>query len=145
MTNQRSWFKTYQPINRTKDQPIENISGIKTRARGLGDILVRIKKGDNYEMNVLIDVLHVPNLGRSLFSCYRTTQKNIFTLHMKDGSQLIQEGNVVMTMVTQDKMYQLEIEVLTQDDLEVVHANVARLFSVETKKESLQMLFMWHR
>ncbi len=97
MTNQRSWFKTYQPI--------ESISGIKTRARRLGDILVRTKKGDNYEMNVLIDVLHVPNLGRSLFSCYKTTQKNIFTLHMKDGSQLIQEGNVVMTKVTKDKMY----------------------------------------
>jgi hypothetical protein len=105
MTNQRSWFKTYQPINRIKGQPIESTSGVKTRARGLGDILVQIKKGDNYEMNVLIDVLHVPNFCKSLFSCYRITQKNIFTLHMKDGSQLIQEGNVIMTGVTKDKMH----------------------------------------
>jgi hypothetical protein len=56
------------------------------RAKGLGDILVQIKKGDNYEICVLTDVLHVSNLGKSLFSCYRTTQKNIFTLHMKYGS-----------------------------------------------------------
>jgi len=67
MTNQSSWFKTFQSISRTKDQPIESISGIKTRAKGLGDILVQIKKGDNYEMNVMIDVLHVPNLSKSLF------------------------------------------------------------------------------
>ncbi len=94
---------------------------------------------------MLIDVLHVPNLGRNLLSCYRTTQKNNFTLHMKDGSQLIQKGNVVMTKVTGNKMYQLEIEVLTKDDLEVMHANVAKLFGVETNKESMQTLFMWHK
>jgi hypothetical protein len=96
-------------------------------------------------MNVLIDVLHVPNLGRSLFSCYKITQKNIFTLHLKDGSQLIQEGNMVMNGVIRNKMYQLEIEVLTEDDLEVVHANVSRSFVVETKKESMQTLSMWHK
>jgi cupin superfamily acireductone dioxygenase involved in methionine salvage len=49
---------------------------------------------------------------------------------------MIQEGNVVMTKVSKDKMYYLEIEVLTQDDLKVVHANVARLFGVETKKKT---------
>ncbi len=114
------------------------------KAKGLGDILVRVKKGDNYEMSVLIDVLHVPNLGKSLFSCYRIVQKNIFTLYMKDGSQLIQERNVVMTGMTKNKMYQLEIEVCTEDDLEVVHANVARSFGVETKKENMQTLSMWH-
>ncbi len=51
-------------------------------------------------MNVLINVLHVPNLGKSLFSCFKIAPKNTFTLHMKDGCQLIQEGNVVMTRVT---------------------------------------------
>ncbi len=56
------------------------------RVKGLGDILVRIKKGDSYEMSVLIDVLHVLNLGKSLVSCYKATQNNIFTLHMKHGS-----------------------------------------------------------
>jgi hypothetical protein len=38
--------------------------------------------------------------------------------------------------------YQLEIEVFTKDELEVVHANVAKSFSVETKKESMQTLSM---
>jgi hypothetical protein len=56
------------------------------RAKRLGDILVRIKKGDNYEMSVQTNVLHVLNLGKSLFSFYKTTQNNIFTLHMKHGS-----------------------------------------------------------
>ncbi len=50
-----------------------------------------------------------------------------------------------MTKVTRDKMYQLEIKVLTKDDLKVVHANVARLFGVETKKENMQTLSMWHK
>ncbi len=107
------------------------------RMKRLGDILVRIKKGDNYEMSVLTDVLHVLNLSKSLFSCYKATQNNIFTLHMKHGSQLIQEGNVVMTKVTRNKMYQLEIEVVIEFDLKVVHANVTRSFGVETKKENM--------
>jgi hypothetical protein len=34
MTDQKSWFKTYQPINRTKDQPIEGISGAEIKAKG---------------------------------------------------------------------------------------------------------------
>jgi len=55
---------------------------------------------------------------------------------MKHGSQLTQEGNVVMIGVTRNKMYQLEIKVVTKYDLEVVHANVARSFGVETKKEN---------
>jgi hypothetical protein len=37
---------------------------------------------------------------------------------------------------------QLEIEVFIDDELEFVHANVARSFSVETKKESTQTLSM---
>ncbi len=49
------------------------------------------------------------------------------------------------TRVTKDKMSQLEIEVLTEDDLKVMHVNVARLFGVETKKESMQTLSMWHK
>jgi len=101
VTNQRSWFKTYQPINRTKDQPIEGIGGIEMRAKGwFGEILVRVKNNDKYEMNVLTNVLYVLNLGKCLFSCFRIAQKNTFTLHMKDGCQLIQKGNVVMTRVT---------------------------------------------
>jgi hypothetical protein len=64
MTNQRSWFKTYQPINRTKDQPNEGIGGIEMRAKGFGDILIRVKNNDKYEMNVLTNVL---NLGKCLF------------------------------------------------------------------------------
>jgi len=39
----------------------------------------------------------------------------------------------------------LEIKVLTQDDLEVVHANVTRLFGAETKEENMQTLSMWHK
>ncbi len=85
---------------------------------------------------MLTDVLHVLNLGGNLLSCYRAAQKNIFTLHMKHGSQLTQEGNVVMIGVTRNKMYQLEIKIVTKYDLEVVHANVARSFGVETKKEN---------
>jgi hypothetical protein len=33
-------------------------------------------------------------------------------------------------------MYQLEIEIVTEYDLKVVHANVTRSFGVETKKEN---------
>jgi len=33
VTNQRSWFKTYQPINKTKDQPIEGINGVKMKVK----------------------------------------------------------------------------------------------------------------
>jgi len=44
MTYQRSWFKTYQTINRTEDQPIEGISGVKMKVKGFGDILVQVKK-----------------------------------------------------------------------------------------------------
>jgi hypothetical protein len=59
-----------------------------------------IKNNDNYEMNVLTNVLHVPNISKSLFSCFRIAQKNTFNLHMNDGCQLIQEGNAVMIRVT---------------------------------------------
>jgi len=41
--------------------------------------------------------------------------------------------------------YQLEIEFVIEDDLEVMHANVAKSFGAETKKESTQTLSMWHR
>jgi hypothetical protein len=106
------------------------------RAKGLGEILVQIKKGDSYEMCVLTHVLLVSNLGRNLFSCYRATQKNLFTLRMKYDSQLIQKGNVVMTRVNESKMYSLHIKIVNEYDLKVVHANVTRLFGVETKKEN---------
>jgi hypothetical protein len=100
MTNQRSWFKTYQPINRVKDQPIEGISGVEMKVKRFGDIMVQIKNSDNYEMSVLTNVFHVLNLGKSLFSCFKIAQKNTFNLHMKDGCQLVQKRNVVMTRVT---------------------------------------------
>ncbi len=41
--------------------------------------------------------------------------------------------------------YQLEIEVVTEDDLEVMHANVARSFGVEINKENMHTLFMRHK
>ncbi len=41
-----------------------------------------------------------------------------------------------MIKVTKNKMYPLEIEVVTKFDLKVVHANVTRSFGVETKKEN---------
>jgi hypothetical protein len=43
MADQRSWFKTYQPINRTKDQPIEAIGGVEMKAKRFGDILVELE------------------------------------------------------------------------------------------------------
>jgi hypothetical protein len=70
MTNQRSWFKTYQPINRTKDQPIEGISGVKMKAKRIGDIPVQVKNSDNYEMSVLTNV----------FTCAKSWQKPILIL-----------------------------------------------------------------
>ncbi len=41
--------------------------------------------------------------------------------------------------------YHLEIEVVTENDLEVVNANVTRSFGVETNKENTQTLSMWHK
>jgi hypothetical protein len=55
---------------------------------------------------------------------------------MKYDSQLIQKGNVVMTRVNESKMYSLHIKIVNEYDLKVVHANVTRLFGVETKKEN---------
>ncbi len=119
MTNQRSWFKTYQPINKREAQLIEGIGGVEMRAKRFGNILVRVKNSDNYEMNVLTNVLHVLSLGKSLFSCFKIAQKNTLTSHMKDDYQLIQKGNVVMTRVT--KGVQLNsLKCTTQDEVEVV-------------------------
>jgi hypothetical protein len=34
----------------------------------------------SYQLNMLIEVLCMPNLGRSLFLCYRPVQKNIWVI-----------------------------------------------------------------
>jgi hypothetical protein len=34
----------------------------------------------SYQLNMLIEVLCMPNLGRSLFLCYRSVQKNIWVI-----------------------------------------------------------------
>jgi len=78
---------------------------LRWKWKKFGDILVQVKNSDNYEMSVLTNVLHVSNLSKSLFSCFIIAQKNTFNLHMKDGYQLIQEGNVIMTRVT--KVFQI--------------------------------------
>lgn len=75
-------------------------------------------------------------LERNLFSCYRAAQKDIFTLHMKNGCQLLHNGTVVMTRVIHNQMYQLEISVASQDTGNI--ANVARSFGVDIITGSTQ-------
>ena len=96
MTDQRSWFQMFQPTTPSAEWSVEGIGGAEIRAEEVGDILVRVKTTSGYEITVLSQVLFVPNFGRSLFSCYRAAQRDIYTLHMKDGCSLIQNGNVVM-------------------------------------------------
>jgi hypothetical protein len=104
------------------------IGGMEIQAEDVGDIRVMVKTPSGYEASTLTQVLYVPNLGRSLFSCYRAAQKGVYTLHMKNGCSLICDGNVVMTGVMRNKMYELEIEVLLPPPEQ---ANVARSFGVE--------------
>jgi hypothetical protein len=59
---------------------------------GVCDILINVKTAKGSNVTILTEVLFVSTLGRSLFSCYRAAQKGIFTLHMRDGCQLIHEG-----------------------------------------------------
>jgi hypothetical protein len=144
MTDQRSWFATLRPLTTSSSQPIEGIGGVALYTVGIGDILVNVKIKDVVHTAVLTDVLFVPNLGRSLFSCYRAAQKNIFTLHMKDGCQLIQDGQVVMTGVTKNQMYQLNMTAISKQEVGNT-ANVATSLGVESTAASTQPLSLWHR
>jgi transposase InsO family protein len=144
MTDQRSWFTTFRLLTQEGSQPVEGIGGVAIHAVGIGDILVSVKVKDDVTTSVLTDVLFVPNLGRSLFSCYRAAQKNIFTLHMKNGCQLIQDGQVVMTGVTKDQMYQLQITAVSKEEARNA-ANIATSLGVESTAANTQPLSLWHR
>jgi hypothetical protein len=143
MTDQRSWFTTFSPLHGSS-QSMEGIGGVAVHAIGIGDILISVKVKDGVNTAILTDVLFVPNLGRSLFSCYRAAQRNIFTLHMKDGCQLIQDGQIVMTGVTKNQMYQLEITAISKQEAGNA-ANVATSLGVESTAASTQPLSLWHR
>ncbi len=92
--------KLINPSIEQKINQLRALMELRWKWKKFGDILVQVKNSDNYEMSVLTNVLHVSNLSKSLFSCFIIAQKNTFNLHMKDGYQLIQEGNVIMTRVT---------------------------------------------
>jgi hypothetical protein len=86
-------------------------------------------------------VLHVPRIGRNLFSVWKAALLNINTVHSKNGCKLIQNGETLIEGTMEGTMYKLLMHIVTP-----IHgAYVANSFGTETKKASTQSIDIWHR
>ena len=73
MTDNRSFFSTYKDISHER-RFVEGIGGSMLLAIGSGDINIKITTEHGHTFGVLQNVIHVPNLGRNLFSSYVLVQ-----------------------------------------------------------------------
>lgn len=142
MTETRSFFSTYRDIS-MEHRLVEGIGGVMLQAAGIGDIIIKIKQTEGYTFGVLKGVVHVPNLGRNLFSSYVAVQKKLYTLHMDTGCHLLEDGKVVMTGTVHNRMYRMQFEADLPED--TITAMSASTFGISTTAESRQSLEVWHR
>jgi len=102
-------FSTYQDISR-EQRLVEGIGGIKLQVAGIGDIIIKIWINGSHTFGILKGVVHVPGLGRNLFSSYIAAQRKMYTLHMENGCQIVENDKAVMTGVIHCRMYRLLFE-----------------------------------
>ena len=144
-----SVFSTYRDII-AEYRPVEGIRGIKLQAAGVGDIVIKVWNNSTYHFGILKGVIHVPRLGRNLFSSYVVAQRKMYTLHKENGCQILENGEVVMTRVIHRRMYCLlfedmlvnspSIAVLPTTQPEAAIALAASSFTRATKKDNTQTL-----
>ena len=111
---------------------------------GSGNINIKIKTERGHTFGVLQNVIHVPNLGRSLFSSYVAAQKSIFTLHMTNGCHLLDNGEIVMRGVVHNRMYRLLFEAIAPLP-KASRALAAHSIHTLSITEGQQSLDTWHR
>jgi hypothetical protein len=153
MCQDRSVFSTYRDIS-SEQRLVEGIGGIKLQAAGVGDIVIKVWNNGTYHLGILKGVIHVPGLGRNLFSSYVAAQKKMYTLHKENGCQILENGQVIMIGVIHRRMYRLLFEAVTANSAnmvttstvqpEIATALAASSFAPATKKESTQTLDVWH-
>jgi hypothetical protein len=143
MTDNRSFFSTYKDISHER-RFVEGIGGSMLLAIGSGDINIKIKNERGHTFGVLQNVIHVPNLGRNLFSSYVVAQKSIFTLHMANGCHLLDNGEIVMRGVVHNRMYRLLFEAIAPSP-EGSKALAAHSIHTPSITEGQQSLEIWHR
>ena len=95
MTESRDVFNTYCDIS-SQHRPVEGIGGTIIYVQGIGDIIIKVIVDNCDEISILKDVLHVPNLGKNLFSISRVAMRNIETIHLRQGVCLEHEGRIIM-------------------------------------------------
>ena len=95
MTKRRYWFTHYTDISRDR-RHVQGIGGIKLLVYGIGDISIRTFNSKKWESAVLKNIMHVPGIGRNLFSVYKAALLNIDTVHSKTGCKLVQVGETLI-------------------------------------------------
>jgi hypothetical protein len=72
MAENRSFFSTYRDISKDR-WSVQGIGDATLQAVGVGDIVIKIQHKEGFTYNTHKGVVHVPNLGRNLFSSYVAT------------------------------------------------------------------------
>jgi len=109
MTPDFSLFTTYRDISK-EHRLVEGIGGIKLHAAGVGDIVIKIWLNGEHNFGILKGVVHVPGLGRNLFSSYVATQRKMYTVHMENGCHILEDGKAIIIGVIHQRMYRLLFE-----------------------------------
>jgi len=144
ISEHREWFTTYKDIS-SKNQLVEGIRGVMLYAQGIGDIVFRTLVDGHETMNILKDVVHVPKLGRNLFSTSRGVQRNIEVLHRLGGYTLIVGAKIFMKGVEEYGVYRLLMSVVPPSTSYIEAAFFGAIIGVPTQKNSKQSLDVWHR
>lgn len=140
MTEKRYWFADYKDISE-EHRYVQGIGGIKLLVYGIGNVNIRTFNGQKWESAVLNDVMHVPGIGRNLFSVYKAALSNIDTVHSKAGCRLVLDGKTMISGVVEGTMYKLHIKTV----IPTSGAYIANTFGTETKKEATQSIDVWHQ
>ena len=151
MTELREVFHTYCDIS-SQHRPVEGIEGTLVYVKGIGHVVIKIFIDGQEEISVVKDVLHVPGLGRNLFSISRASKRDINTIHSKNGARLELKGAVTMRGIQEQGLYRLFFEAIhpIAGTMPMITSSAAQAFAaaslgVKVKKEATRSLDIWHK
>jgi len=119
MSQDRASFSTYVDIS-NEQRFIEEIGRVKLTTTGIENIIIKIYVNGTHTFGVLQGVIHIPSLGRNLFSSYVAPQKKLYTLYMENTCHILDVGQIVMTGIIHCRMYRLLFNVVPPTSMSTI-------------------------